>query len=184
MPTIEMIDPRAAPASAGEGAGPPLRQPIADLVIGVCTDDLWPAYDIVADQWTRMLGEGGAKILHWRSAQAVTQEGARPAGGVPFTPLSEVVTDMHFALVGLGNCGSCTSRTVDDTVEVLNSGIGAAAVVTAEFEAFARALARRRGWPEMRLVVLPFPLVTLPAPEIRRIAEDSFGRLLKVCTAP
>jgi hypothetical protein len=68
-------------------------------------------------------------------------------------------------------------------VEVLEAGVGAVAVVTAEFEAFARILAKRQRWADMRVQVLPYPLVTLPKEEIQRIATDSLDGLLTLCRA-
>jgi hypothetical protein len=147
----------------------------------MCTDDLWPSYDSVTDEWTNLLDARGAKVVQWRASQAARHDEA--GGHVPseFVTLASVLENVDFAVVGLGNCGSCTARTIDDTVEALEAGVGAVAVVTAEFEAFARVLAKRHNWADMRVQVLPYPLVTLPKDEIQRIGRDHVDALLSVC---
>jgi hypothetical protein len=150
-------------------------------VVAVCTDDLWPSYDWVADEWTSLLEAAGAKVVHWRASAAARHDADGGRVRADFVPLVELLQQVGFAVLGLGNCGSCTSRTIDDTVEVLDAGLGAVAVVTSEFELFASVLAKRKSWAEMHLHVLPYPLVTRPEPEIRQIARESFQALLATC---
>jgi hypothetical protein len=98
--------------------------------------------------------------------------------------LRKFVESVDFAVIGLGNCGSCTSWAVHHTVGAVREGKGAVCVVTAEFAEFARHISARVGQPGMRMHVLPFPLVTLPEAEIREIAVEHFGGLLKTCGLP
>jgi len=51
------------------------------------------------------------------------------------------------------------------------AGVPAVAVVTAAFENLARTAARARGWPALRLLVLPHPLEPLPDDALRAIAR-------------
>jgi hypothetical protein len=182
MATVEIVDPRAEMIHHSRGAGPALPQDLDGVVVAMCTDDLWPSYDSVAAAWTSLLEARGAKVVQWRASQAARHDGT-DSSHVPadFVPLAQVLPDVDFAVVGLGNCGSCTNRTIDDTVEVLEAGVGAVAVVTSEFEAFARILAKRQKWADMRVQVLPYPLVTLPKEDIQGIAEDSLDGLLTLC---
>jgi hypothetical protein len=52
-------------------------------------------------------------------------------------------------------------------------------VVTSEFEAHGRRIAAHHGHPSHRFLVLPYPLEGLPEEEVRRIAEDAYGELLR-----
>jgi hypothetical protein len=181
--TIEIVDPRAEIVHVSLGAGPPLPSDLNGVVVAMCTDDLWPSYDWVAEEWTSLLEARGAKLVHWRASQAARHDAAGRHVPADFVPLTRVAPDVDFAIVGLGNCGSCTSRTIDDTVEVLGAGAGAVAVVTSEFAAFAKILAKRQKRADMRVHILPYPLVTLAEEEIRNIARQQWEALLTVSSA-
>ena len=64
-------------------------------------------------------------------------------------------------------------------MHVLGRGKTAVAVVTQEFEGLARTMAKNAGRSGLRLLVLPYPLDTLPEHEVRQIAKDHFGGLLQ-----
>jgi hypothetical protein len=51
--------------------------------------------------------------------------------------------------------------------------------VTREFEPLARAVAADAGRPSLRVLVLPYPLDTLPEEEVRQIAQEHVGPLLR-----
>ena len=103
MATIEIVDPRAAVVRSNRGSGRGFPDDLDGAVIGVFTDDLWPSYDFVAEEWTRAFEDRGAKVVRWRAS------------------------------------------------------------------------------PEMRVHVLPYPLVTLPETQIRTIANDQVAALLDAC---
>jgi hypothetical protein len=53
-------------------------------------------------------------------------------------------------------------------------------VVTAEFERLAAELAKQSGHPDLRTLVLPYPLETRPDEEVTAIAADAFPRLVRL----
>jgi hypothetical protein len=53
-------------------------------------------------------------------------------------------------------------------------------VVTAEFVTIATQIARLNGHPNLRQLVLPYPLEGLPDEEVRTIATDAYPRLLEI----
>lgn len=57
-------------------------------------------------------------------------------------------------------------------------GKPAVVVLTEEFIRIAEQVARLKGHPEMRQLVLPYPLEGRPDEEVARIAEDAYPRLL------
>jgi hypothetical protein len=62
---------------------------------------------------------------------------------------------------------------------VADRGKTAVAVVTEEFETLAHAMAANAGRPSLRLCVLPYPLESRPEEEVRAIAREHFGSLLR-----
>jgi hypothetical protein len=63
-------------------------------------------------------------------------------------------------------------------------GRTAVAVVTREFAGLARAMATNAGRSGLRVVALPYPLDTLPEPEVREIARAHTGALLRALGVP
>jgi hypothetical protein len=160
-----------------ERPGPALAS-IEGRTIGFRVEYIWPAYHVVADEWSRLFQERGARTVTWNSTTHLdTPAGVR-------SPIDDFIDEVDFAVVGLGNCGSCTSWAIHDTVKVLDGGKGAVGVVTEEFEKFGRQVARRANRAGMRVHVLPFPLVTRDKDELKEIAREHFGRLMRTCGLP
>lgn len=53
-------------------------------------------------------------------------------------------------------------------------------VVTEEFAGLASQLAALNGHPNLRTLVLPYPLEGLPDEEVRTIAQDAYPRLVRL----
>src|SRR3546814_9872652 len=51
----------------------------------------------------------------------------------PAEVLDELVANCDFAVTGIGDCGSCSTNTVHDGIEIEKRGIPAVAVCNAEF---------------------------------------------------
>jgi len=83
------------------------------------------------------------------------------------------------AIVGLGNCGSCTSWTIHDALAAAERNIPTVAIATAHFEDLARALAKRGGRSGLRLHILPYPLDILQKEQVHAIARDQYRSLLR-----
>jgi hypothetical protein len=62
-------------------------------------------------------------------------------------------------------------------------GKTAVAVVTQEFESLAHTMAANAGRAGLRVQVLPYPLETLPEPEVRKIARGHWDVLWKTLGA-
>ena len=60
----------------------------------------------------------------------------------------------------------------------------AVVVVTQEFEALAERMAANAGRPGLRTLVLPYPLDTRPEEEVRTIAREHRGSLLRALGVP
>ena len=66
-----------------------------------------------------------------------------------------------------------------DAVVALAGGKTAVAVVTQEFEALAHTMAANAGRPGLRVLALPYPLESRPEQEVRAVARDHWGSLVR-----
>jgi Fe-S cluster biogenesis protein NfuA len=176
--TITVLDPTAG-VSAGDPDPGPDAGPLRGRRVGIRVDVLWAAWDATVEEWTAELVKAGAAVSTWRRAQGVKgEEGARRQA-----EYEAFVDGVDVLVAGLGNCGSCTSWSVQDGLTALERGLPAAVVVTEQFERLGRALAADEGRPGLRLVVLPAFLNTLPDSEVRAAARAAFPGLLDVLGA-
>jgi hypothetical protein len=72
---------------------------------------------------------------------------------------------------------------VHDTAVVAGQDKTAVAVVTEEFEVLAHTMATNAGRPGLRVLVLPYPLETLPEERVREIARDHWPTVLQTLGA-
>jgi len=171
--TIRVLDPTAATAVLDRDPGPDAG-PLAGRAVGFRIDVLWTSWDVVVDEWTRALEAAGVVVKTFRRAQGLPGEQGEQADREYAAMLEEV----DAAIVGLGNCGSCTSWTIKDAADAAHTGRPTIAVVTEQFEGLAEMLSTHYGRPGLRRHVLPFPLQTRPEPEIRAIARAAFPTVL------
>ena len=177
MAKVVALSPSPGVPDSTDDPGPSLES-IEGTTIGFRVEWIWPAYHHAVDEWQKRLAARGANVVIWEADHTLHQGLSEVDGTQRF------IDSVDFAIVGLANCGSCTSWAVHDTVKVARNGKGAVCVVTAEFEEFARHISTRVGRPGMRFHVLPFPFVTLPEAQIREIAVEHFGGLLRACGLP
>jgi hypothetical protein len=66
--------------------------------------------------------------------------------------LDQIASECDAAIVGLANCGSCTSWSVHDATQLVKRGIPAVVVITERFHAVAMATLRSQRMPESIVV--------------------------------
>ena len=71
--------------------------------------------------------------------------------------LDEFLAGIDIAVVGLANCGSCTSWTIHDALRAADTGIPTVAIRTDHFKDLAQTLARRGTRSALRRHILPYP---------------------------
>jgi len=168
-----VLDPTSSFAHDIADPGPPLGG-LAGKVIGFRIDMLWRSWDWVSEIWADELRRGGAEVRFWRSMARTGDEGARMAG-----ELVEFLASIDAAVVGLANCGSCTSWTIHDALSAVGVGLPTVAVATTHFEDLAHNLARRGGRSGLRLQLLPYPLDILPKDQVHDIARNQYRSFLR-----
>lgn len=153
--------------------------PLAGRTVGFRVDVLWPSWDWVVDEWTAGLTADGAAVRTFRRVQGLSGD----EGAEADVDYQQFLSEIQVAIVGLGNCGSCTSWTVKDATRAAEAGLPTVAVVTEQFTSLAGTLARHYGRAGLRTFSLPFPLQTRPEQEVRAIARDRLPALLALMGA-
>jgi hypothetical protein len=177
-PTITIRLPTATPREAAGAPAFALDGPIERARVGLRTDLAWRSWTQIAGHWSEFLRRDRAEPVPIETHAQVGKEGATDRENI-----DAWADSIACGIVGLGTCGSCTSFTVQDSVAVEQHRKPVIAVVTSEFETHARNMARFLGHPDLKVLVLPYPLEARPDAELRRIAEDYYPRALDLLGA-
>ena len=176
--TVVIVNPTAA-VPAGDDSPGPDAGPLAGRTVGFRVDRLWRSWDWVVDEWSKALEAAGATTVVWRRFQGL--DGAQ--GDAATEQYAKFLDSVDLAVVGLGNCGSCTSWTIKDAITALESDRPTLAMTTAHFERLGQTLAAQYGHPALRIYALPYPLDSRPEAEVRQIARDSLPTVLETVGA-
>jgi hypothetical protein len=172
LPTTRPPESEGAPAFTVDG-------PIAGKVVGLRTDLAWRSWQLIAKNWAERLHAAGATTLAIETGAQVGKEGHDDRETV--NAWSEKV---DFGILGLGTCGSCTSFSVADAVALEDHGKPSLVVVCSEFETHARNMARFIGHPNLKVLVLPYPLEARPENELLEIADEYYPQALELLGVP
>lgn len=173
----QILDPTAVRRDDNPHPGPDFGD-VRGKTIGFRVDIMWRAWDWVSEVWAAELRKAGANVVLWRASGRTGDEGARVAEG-----LRNFLSSIDAAIVGLGNCGSCTGWTIHDALAAANADLPTVAIVTANFEDLGRSQARRGGRSGLRMHVLPYPLNEQMRSDVEQIARDHYPLLLKTIAA-
>lgn len=172
-----VCDPTVTVPEIKNPAGPPAG-PIAGKTVGFRRDIYWLSWEMVIDEWARLVEDDGANVLSWRHTPPVGKEAE-----TLLAELDEFVENSDITVIGLANCGACTMWTIHDAMRSLRRDRSTVIVSTEHFGDLARALASSEGRPEIRMLLLPFPFEGLPEEEVRRVARELYPRLLETLEA-
>lgn len=168
-----ILDPTGTRDDDNPESGPAIGG-LAGKTVGFRVDIMWRAWDWVSEVWAAELRKAGAEVVYWRSHQGRTGE----PGEQLQREMDSFLDAIDVAIVGLGNCGSCTGWTVHDAIAAANRGIPTIAVVTANFELLAESLARRGGRSGLRVYVLPYPLNEQLEDDVKATGREHFPLML------
>ena len=148
--------------------------PLAGKTVGFRLDEIWRAWDWVAEIWADEFRKAGAQVKFWRSHQCRTgAEGERVAAA-----LEEFLGSIDVAVVGLGNCGSCTGWTIRDALAAADKDLPTVAVCTEVFDELGHQLAARGGRSGLRIHILPYPLNEKTRAEVEPVAYQHLDGML------
>lgn len=169
---VTILDPTASLADDIAEPGPDAGSLKGKRIL-MRIDMLWRSWDWVSEVWAEELRAEGAEVTFWRSCGRTGEEGEKAT-----LEYYDLLAKADAAIVGLGNCGSCTSWTIADALTAAATGIPTIAVATAHFEGLANNLAKRGGRSGLRLHVLPYPLDILPKDQVNDIAREHYRSFL------
>lgn len=170
----KVLDPTALREDDITSQGPDAG-PLAGKTVGFRLDEIWRAWDWIAEIWGEEFRKAGATVKYWRSHQGRTgDEGERVAKA-----LNEFLDSIDIAVVGLGNCGSCTGWTIRDALSAAERGLPTTAICTEVFEELGHQLATHGGRSGLRIHILPYPLNEKQREEVDPVALDHFQPVLK-----
>jgi len=155
-----------------------LDRPIAGLRIGLRHEGSWRSWMLIVGEWEAFLRRDGALPVVVQTGERVGSEGERTRADV-----AKWAASVDCGISGLGTCGSCTSWSVHDAVTLERQGRPAIVAVTEEFAKHAGNMARHLGHPDLKLLVLPYPLEGRPEPELREIAALHYPAFLRLLGA-
>jgi hypothetical protein len=173
MATGKVLDPKARLNDDISTPGPDAGE-LAGKTVGFRLDEIWRAWDWIAEIWADEFRKAGATVKFWRSNQGRT--GA--AGERLAAALDEFLGSIDIAVVGLGNCGSCTGWTIHDALAAAQRGLPTTAVCTEVFQELGHNLAQRGGRSGLRIHVLPYPLNEKRKEEVEPIAREHMARMV------
>ncbi|MEX0664683.1 MAG: hypothetical protein WD598_07915 [Acidimicrobiia bacterium] len=108
-------------------------------------------------------------------------------GGNAATPCTEAVmerlaAECDVALTGSADCGSCTSWSVHDTIQLEDLGVPTVVATTTGFVDLTRQVAAGFGLPEARIAVFPHPLGGTPDDTILMWADAAVDEVIALLT--
>jgi len=168
-----VLDPRGA-VDAGE-------QPIADRL-----DDLEGRTVGLLDN-----SKANADVLLDKVANVLTAEYGvtdtvsvrKDKSPIPADSLADTLAAQCDAVVNAyGDCGSCTSWCVYDSIDLERRGVPVATINSDEFVKLGQSEARSLGMPGLPLVTVPHPMGDIPESAVRERARAIVSELVAVLT--
>lgn len=134
-----------------------------------------------ADKFLTIVGEILARDFAVGEVTMVPKNAlSKPAPPEVLDKLAEVA---DLVVVGIGDCGSCSTCCVHDGIELEKRGIPAVAVCTEAFVPGLKALAGMRNMPGYTFAVVPHPLGVLFDDELRERAELAAPQVVSIVQA-
>lgn len=159
-----LFDPRGE-VSAGDA--PVARRPasLEGLRLGVLDNSKWNANKLL---------RGAAAVIGARVRLGATNYYVKGSFSKDAAPelIGRIAAENDLVLTAIGDCGSCCSCCVRDSVALERLGLPAACIITTEFVEETRLTRRALGMPGLVPVVIDHPVSSINAEEMaRRVAQ-------------
>jgi hypothetical protein len=156
----------------------PPRPALAGLRVGVL-DNGKPNAGLLLSRVAEQLAlQTGAHV------ELVTEKGPGGNAATPCTPevFAQLTERCDVVLTGTADCGSCTSWSVHDTIQLERAGVPAVVATTTHFVDLTRRVATGFGLPDARIAVFPHPLGGTDADTIRAWADSAVPEVVRLLT--
>jgi hypothetical protein len=171
-----MIDPTAGPATRGEATALAARK--ADLRgsrVGLLANTKRNAEQFLDEVGALLRQEHGVAGVVRRKKLSITDP-------VPAEILAELVAECDVAVVGVGDCGSCSASAVADGLALEAAGVPAVVVCSDAFTVSADAMAALQGSPGYHYVRTAHPVAPLTAAELHDRAVAALPEIVATLT--
>jgi hypothetical protein len=149
--TTRVYSPRPGAAAATRGVPLPPVPAIEGNSFAILTNG-WQGMLTLADHLARRLKDSGANDVFIVDRPDLGIGAVRPETD---EFLDDLASKVAGAISGLGNCGSCTSWSVSDSLQMERRGIRSGHVVVDNFKYIAKALAKAQDQTDHPIVILP-----------------------------
>ncbi|MEU8132106.1 UGSC family (seleno)protein [Streptodolium elevatio] len=126
-----------------------------------------------------------ARLVAERTGATVTLEIAKVSAALPAEPevVERLRAEADLVITGSADCGSCTSWSAHDTVELEQLGLPTVLLATAGFTELAEQVTALYGLPQARVLTVPGPLGGSSDAQLDAMAADAVERTLELFTA-
>ncbi|MDO8208874.1 hypothetical protein [Conexibacter sp. CPCC 206217] len=146
--TREVLDPVGPVRTIRHERAPRLRT-LAGARIGILENSK-PNADVLIGGAVDHLVEQGAQLVRHS-----TKPG--PASPAPYDWYEAFAAECDAVLTGSGDCGSCTSWSVYDSIELERRGVPVVLMATDEFRPLAESERETLGLPQLGIALVPYP---------------------------
>ena len=146
MTTIQICDP-TAPVSAHASGAPSRLTQLRGARVAIVNNG-WMSMSLISARFAERLpaeyGVGSVRV-----------HVVEPNGGATEAVLAAIAKEADVAIVGLANCGGCTSWSVQNQIDLMRRGVYSVLLVTERYKKLAEVIRRGRGITDAPFVVLP-----------------------------
>lgn len=131
-----------------------------------------------ADKFLRMV----AKILsdEFEVGEVKMYHKATLSKPAPLEVIEQMSKEVEVAVTGIGDCGSCSTNSVHDAIELEKLGVPTVAVCTEAFRPGLQTLTKMRGMPKYRFAIVPHPLGVLFDDKLQERAELAAPQVVQI----
>lgn len=126
-----------------------------------------------------------ARLVAERTGATVTLEIPKVSAALPAEPevVERLRAEADLVITGSADCGSCTSWSAHDTVELEQLGLPTVLLATAGFTELAEQVTALYGLAQARILTVPGPLGGSSDAQLDTMAADAVERTLELFTA-
>jgi hypothetical protein len=155
---VPVFDPRGVVDLAVTPLAP--RKACLDgLRLGVLDNAKWNANKLLRGASAALGADIGFAAVNYYVKQSFSKDAAPEL-------IAQIARDNDVVLTAIGDCGSCCSCCIRDSVALERLGIPSAAIITTEFVRETQLTRRALGMPDFEPVVIDHPVSSITAEEI------------------
>ena len=129
-----------------------------------------------------LLGRLAERVGERTGASVAVTESKNAAVACADQVLERLTKEVQVVLTGSADCGSCTSWSVHDSVQLESSGVPTVVVTTTKFRALTDQVARSLGRPDLRILEVDHPLGGTDEATVRAWADAAVERTIALLT--